>query len=112
MVGRGGGDRNDKRLNKACALNVAALYRGQLEEMEHSIEKPTLSLRDQTSALFVQNRWQAQRSIPTSRLPITNPNTYSCLLLVRVCGDVVQLDRTLPRRWLESHTVTAAWRYH
>src|SRR5260370_35124021 len=40
-------------------------------------------------------------------LPITNPNAYSCLLLVQVCGDVVQLVRTLPCRWLESRTVTA-----
>ena len=32
---------------------------------------------------------------------------YSCLLLVQACGGVVQLVRTLPRRWLESHTVTA-----
>src|SRR5260370_13705131 len=44
-----------------------------------------------------------------------NPNSapsagnaaYSCLLLVQVCGDVVQLVRTLPCRWLESRTVTA-----
>src|SRR5713101_6658896 len=27
--------------------------------------------------------------------------------LAGVCGDVVQLVRTLPRHWLESHTVTA-----
>jgi hypothetical protein len=28
-------------------------------------------------------------------------------LLISLSGDVVQLVRTLPRHWLESHTVTA-----
>src|SRR5260370_30062241 len=39
--------------------------------------------------------------------PSVGTAAYSCLLLVQVCGDVVQWVRTLPCRWLESRTVTA-----
>jgi hypothetical protein len=44
--------------------------------------------------LPVQTRYQARRSLPTSRLLDTNPNVFGCSLLVRACGSLVQLFRT------------------
>ena len=36
-----------------------------------------------------------------------SPESISTVIASACCGDVVQLVRTLPSRWLESHTVTA-----